>query len=123
MKQVAKNTVEITAYNSAVALHVQVRITEHIFCYTDWLTPMYTSFSPFIAAAVGEGSIRLVGIGSTALEGRLEIFHGGDWGTICDDYFGTVDARVVCRQLGFNAVAGFVTDDRYGIGKRLINEG
>ena len=29
--------------------------------------------------------------------GRLEIHHDGRWGTVCDDGFSDVDARVVCR--------------------------
>jgi len=24
------------------------------------------------------------------------------WGTICDDYFGNYDARVICKMLGFS---------------------
>lgn len=32
--------------------------------------------------------------------GRLQIFVRGVWGTICDDYFESQDAVVVCRQLG-----------------------
>lgn len=34
--------------------------------------------------------------------GRLEIFHNGVWGSVCDDFFGQTDADVVCRQLGYD---------------------
>ncbi len=46
------------------------------------------------------GMLRLVD-GNTPHEGRLEIFYGGQWGTICDDYWTDSDADVACRQLGF----------------------
>jgi hypothetical protein len=47
----------------------------------------------------GEGSLRLAD--GSVDSGRLEIFHDGQWGTICDDGFGMEDANTACRQLGF----------------------
>ena len=40
--------------------------------------------------------------GSTQYEGRVEICLDGKWGVVCDDGFGDNDAKVVCRQLGFD---------------------
>ena len=53
-----------------------------------------------ITTPTGLKPLRLAG-GTTNFEGRLEIFHNGKWGTVCDDRFRDVSAGVACRQLGF----------------------
>ena len=48
-------------------------------------------------------ALRLVNTANAdALTGRVEICNNNIWGTVCDDAWGAPDARVVCRQLGFN---------------------
>ena len=44
--------------------------------------------------------VRLVG-GTSSREGRLEVFYGGQWGTVCDDGFTDASARVVCNMFGY----------------------
>ena len=49
----------------------------------------------------------LVG-GSGDYEGRVEICINGEYGTVCDDGFDSIDANVICGQLGYGNTGWFV---------------
>jgi len=63
--------------------------------------------------------LRLVG-GDSPNEGRIEVFHNGHWGTVCDDGFSNTTGAVACRQLGYPPVARVRPNAAFGRGQDPI---
>ena len=58
----------------------------------------------YAAGSLPEGLLRLAEQDTQAnhVEGRPEVYHSGEWGTICDNGWDSNDAHSVCQQLGFS---------------------
>lgn len=58
--------------------------------------------------------------GTSNMEGRVEVRYHGVWGTVCDDDFGDVAAKVICRSLGYHGTAVAKKDGAFGPGRGPI---
>ncbi|XP_078362802.1 scavenger receptor cysteine-rich domain superfamily protein-like [Oculina patagonica] len=72
-----------------------------------------------------EDKVRLVSNGTIASQGRVEVMHNGEWGTVCETEWDLEDANIVCHQLGYDGAKAAPTSKSSfgeGTGKIWMNK-
>ncbi|XDB50817.1 hypothetical protein AB1E18_004379 [Capra hircus] len=74
---------------------------------------------PAAAPCTDREKLRLRG-GDRECSGRVEVWHSGSWGTVCDDSWSLAEAKVVCQQLGCGQALEAVRAGTFGPGNGSI---
>ncbi|XP_060980844.1 antigen WC1.1-like [Dama dama] len=74
---------------------------------------------PAAAPCTDREKLRLRG-GDRECSGRVEVWHSGSWGTVCDDSWSLAEAEVVCQQLGCGPALEAVRAAAFGPGNGSI---
>uniref|UniRef100_A0A8C6ECP6 SRCR domain-containing protein n=1 Tax=Moschus moschiferus TaxID=68415 RepID=A0A8C6ECP6_MOSMO len=74
---------------------------------------------PTAAPCTDREKLRLRG-GDSECSGRVEVWHSGSWGTVCDDSWSLAEAEVVCQQLGCGQALEAVQAAAFGPGNGSI---
>ncbi|XP_067164787.1 scavenger receptor cysteine-rich type 1 protein M130-like, partial [Apteryx mantelli] len=78
-------------------------------------TPAPVAECPNSTSCTEMEKIRAVG-GEDGCSGRVEVWHRGSWGTVCDDSWDMKDAEVACRQLGCGPAVSALGEAAFGKG-------
>ncbi|XP_013395029.1 scavenger receptor cysteine-rich domain superfamily protein-like, partial [Lingula anatina] len=69
-----------------------------------------------------DGDIRLQD-GDTQYQGRVEIYHNGEWRRVCEEGWGLNDAKVACKQLGYeDAHTAYINYNPRGTGSYWLSD-
>ena len=56
--------------------------------------------SEYHTACSEEGAVQLIN-GESRFEGLVEVCDSGEWKSVCSNMWGSEEAGIVCRQIGF----------------------
>ena len=65
-----------------------------------------------IGSTCTDNDVQLAGSDNPSV-GRLEVCIHGLWGSVCDDSWTNVNARVVCQQLGYESEGIYFQFNQY----------
>ncbi|NWW93891.1 C163A protein, partial [Rhynochetos jubatus] len=104
--------------NAAAGLWVRCAGTEENLAQcniSETATALTDSPEEVAIVCSGDRQVRLAG-GPGHCAGRVEVYIGGTWATVCQDTWDLRDATVVCRQLGCGTALEAPVSDGFGPG-------
>jgi deleted-in-malignant-brain-tumors protein 1 len=101
--------------NTEVSSIHKLRLSNENMCSQQWCLIHVFVLCISLAQTV-ESLIRL----SHGSYGRVEVYYGGSWGTVCDDSWDINDGNVACRELGYMYAVSVHQSAAYGQGTGQI---
>ena len=87
-------------------VHRKFHTTPKVCSYVQLSLPLFAA-----GPETGNGAVRLYRNGNSSIDytsGTVQVYYNGVWGNICfDSSFGSDEANVVCRQLGYTGASGY----------------